>query len=259
MRSLSTVEKAIDVLFVFAEKKPHLSVTEVAAKLGLNKSSVHQVLVSLREKGLIEQEPETKHYGLSPRVVMLGKAYLQHLGLQDSILPILRTLRDTSEETVVLNMRSGDMLIHISQAEGIHQVRRVAEIGASISLHLGSAGKVVLAFLPESDIIPFIEEAKKEMTFSSSKESADFVENFKEELTRIRQKGYAMNLNEGSRGAHFMSAPVFKSNDRVIGCISISGPGNRFTSPMMRRQIGPLLKTANECSHVFGSSVVLGT
>ncbi|MBW2027771.1 MAG: IclR family transcriptional regulator [Deltaproteobacteria bacterium] len=257
MRSLSTVEKAIDVLFAVAEEEMGVGVTEIARRLQYKKSTVHQVLVSLREKGLLEQDALTKVYRLGPRIVLLSKAYFQRLRLTRNVLPILAKLRDLSSETVVLNMRSGNAVIIVAQVESHHQVRRVAEIGASIPLYEGSAGKVVLAFLSEPERTLILRDVRRNVTSSPPNQISDFVRNLEKELLDIRKKGYAMNLAADERDAHFMSAPIFDSFDQVIGCISISGPSNRFTEPRVRKQIQPILQCANEISQTYGSSIVL--
>lgn len=257
MRSLSTVKKAIDVLFAVAEEESGVGVTQIARRLQFKKSTVHQVLVSLREKGLLEQDPLSKVYRLGPRTVLLGKAYFQRLQLTHNVLPILAKLRDVSRETVVLNMRSGNAVIIVAQVESPHQVRRVAEIGASIPLYEGSAGKVVLAFLSEPERTVVLRDFQQEMTTLAPKHLSEIIRDLNKELDGIRKKGYAMNLAADERGAHFMSAPIFDSFDQVIGCISISGPSNRFTELMMRKQIQPILECANEISQTYGSSIVL--
>ena len=258
MRTLSTVEKAIDVLFALAGNQAGLGVTEIGTRLALKKSTAHQFLASLRKKELIEQDPTTRQYRLSPRVLRLSMAYLNHLDLPHRVLPFLRKLQEKSGETVILNMRGGKMLIHVAQVEGKHAVRRVVEIGGFQPLEYGAPATAVLAFLPESEAAEILKTADKGANSSGSKAASGPGKVTKEALRRVRQEGYAMSFGKVIKGVHAMAVPVFDSDDSAVGCVTISGPADRFTLPIMRRQIQPLLEAANRVSLAFGSARVLG-
>jgi len=253
MRTLSTVEKALDVLFLLSGNQAGLGVTEVGARLGLKKSSAHQFLASLRKKEMVEQDPITRRYRLSPHVLRLSMAYLQHLDVSNRVLPSLRKLRDKVGETVILNTRAGNTLIHAAQVEGIHGVRRVVEIGGYQPLQYGAPAKAVLAFLPEAEVKEIV---RKNKNAASSFPNAvpPSGKQWREELVRVRQKGYAMSFGQVIPGVHAMAAPVFDSQERVFGCVTISGPGDRFTRTAMKRHVRPLLEAAREISLAFGSS-----
>lgn len=258
MRTLSTVEKAVDVLLVLAANQAGLGVTEIGARLAMKKSTAHQFLASLRKKELIDQDPVTRQYRLSPRLLRFGMAYLQHMDLPNRVLPFLRKLRDETGETVILNMRAGNTLIHVAQVEGTQPVRRVVDIGGFQPLQYGAPGKAVLAFLPEAEVAEILSQADNGLPLPFPGLTAGATPVNREELPQVRRDGYAVSCEQLIKGVHAMAAPVFNSFEEVFGCVTISGPGDRFTLPLMKSRLQPLLQAAQGISRAFGFSTEPG-
>lgn len=261
MRTLSTVEKAIDVLHLLAKHRSGLGVKEVAQHLGVQRSTAHQFLASLKKKELLEQHPITRHYMLGAHLLSLGMAYVRNLNLYDKVLPILTKLRDQAGETVLLCMRSGEKLIYVAQVESLHFHRSIVLIGDHIPLHFGASGAVVLAHLPEAEAEESIAGLRlSTLDWRDGQGRRDPLtlldDGFRRTLAKVRKQGYCTSFEQIFKSVHAIAAPVFDAHDHAAGCVTIVGPSERFTQKVVRSQIRPLLETAQEVSSAFGAALV---
>ena len=72
----STALKALHVLEVVAAEPRPLSLREVAARAGMDRSATHRMLATLLAAGYVRQEASTRRYAMSYRVVSLSRNLL---------------------------------------------------------------------------------------------------------------------------------------------------------------------------------------
>ncbi len=96
---LSSVSNAIKILRSFKMEHPQKGVRELAAELGIGKSSVQRILVTLASKGLVRKNSETNKYELGLSVLELSSIVLAHLDLHAEALPVITKLANTLKET----------------------------------------------------------------------------------------------------------------------------------------------------------------
>src|SRR5262249_21388662 len=145
---IRAIERAVGILNAFSTEQPELGVTEIAAQLGLHKSTVHRFLVSLEAGGLVERNPRTSRYRLGLRIFELGGLVLQQMNLWDEALPFLEGLVHESGETGHLAVLDGGEAIYIEKVEARRALRIPSAIGRGYPAHATSLGKVLLAHAP---------------------------------------------------------------------------------------------------------------
>lgn len=204
----------IDILQAFDESTAAMSAADVIERTDLPRSTVFRGLRSLVHSGLLYQEPGTRKYTLGPRVLQLGMAARRQLSAEDWVaVPLLDLLHRTSE-TVTFSILDVPSRICTYVLEAPSDIRQVAQVGARYPLHLGSAGKVMLAHLPP-DLISSILEGDSLTTAA--------IESFMDQLAEIRESGYAMTEGERVRDAGAVAAPVFVDN-YIFGSVAVTGP-----------------------------------
>src|SRR5690625_2772858 len=143
--TVRSVERALDILLCFADESS-LSMSEIAQRVALHKSTVHRLLASLETKGFVIRDPVTDHYRLGFRVWELSANLNQADDPASVLLPEMERLRDHIGETISLYIRHGHERIRIQAVQSNHPIRRVAPIGVSLPLSVGASSKVLLAF-----------------------------------------------------------------------------------------------------------------
>ena len=219
-----TVDKAISILAQFTVAEPHLGVSELSRRLGLTRSTVHRLLASLRQGGLIEQDPATHKYRLGRTAVDLGYTAIYTDPLLVTALPLLYFLSEQVGETVYLGERRGNevaTVLHVlspSSREQMHWYNR-------LPLHSSSSGKILLAYSDEGHLADWLEQ---DLPFFTEHTVTDPVA-LREELRQIREQGFAACSEEYKLGVNAVAVPVSDQEDVVVAALSVLGPAYTLT------------------------------
>jgi len=225
-RLITTIERAADVLRLFTEPdNGDLGVTEIANHLELSKAVVHRVLTTLAAKGFVETDDVSHRYRLGPMALALGVAYLDRIDLRELAMPRLRQLSERTNETATLSLRYGDERMYVDQVTPNREVKMTVALGRSFPLHAGSSSKAFLAFLPAEFQYRYLRDCDLEPLTDRTITEAD---QLRQDLDRIRTRGYAISFGERQAGAGSIAAPVLDHRGQPAAAISICGPLERF-------------------------------
>jgi DNA-binding IclR family transcriptional regulator len=240
-------ERALDVLICFIGADGELGVSEIARRLGIDKSSVHRFLMALKHKGFVVDNPRTRRYSLGFRALELGRALTLQMNLEQQALPFLRELRDALGETTGLSVRVGNSRVHIIQVESPHEIRRSIQIGSPLPLHVGANGKVLLAALPTEERETILAASLAE----SPPISPEAIDDLRRDLQETARLGYAITEGERVPGSRSMAAPVWTGRGDAIALLA-SGPDSRFTREAAMAGIPCLLDVAHRLTRQLG-------
>ncbi|MFW6642051.1 IclR family transcriptional regulator [Nocardiopsis algeriensis] len=225
-QTVSTVERAADVLVLFAESdSPTLGVTEIADRLGTSKAAVHRILASLRSRDLIHLDEDSRRYSLGTTAMRLGAAYQEHMDVRQVAAPDLRSLSRLTGETTTLSVRAGDARVYIDQVTPRREVIMTVPLGVRYPLHAGSSSKAFLAFLPEAEREAYL--AREPLSSLTGETVVDTYE-LRAELERIREAGHATSYGERQAGAASAAAPILDHRSEPVAVMSVCGPRERF-------------------------------
>lgn len=223
-RSVATIERAVDVLFLFSHHDADLGVTEIARELGISKAVVHRILTSLRERDLVVLDTESRRYALGPAVLRLAAAYRSTLDVRALAHDTMVQLSARTDETATLSLRSGDHRIYVDQVVPEREVRMTVQVGKPFPLHAGSSSKAFLAFLPDAERDEYLARASLDrLTDQTITDRRVLVR----ELDQIRGQGFAVSMGERQADAASVAAPVLDA-DGPVAVISVCGPIERF-------------------------------
>ena len=224
-RGVATIERATDVLFLFAEAPGTLGVTDIAKELDISKAVVHRIVTSLCEAGLVVADPETRRYALGPGVLQLASAYLDKLDVRAIALEAMHRLSAETNETATLSVRQGDERVYVDQVTPPREVKMTVRVASAFPLHAGASSKAFLAWLGDDEIDRYLAENPLDALTS---ETIVTERELRAELARVRQQGFAVSLGERQRGAGSVAAPILDHTGQPVAVISICGPVERF-------------------------------
>lgn len=225
-QTIAGVERALDVLLLFGRAgTASLGVTEVADELALSKAVVHRILTTLRTKGFVELDDDTRRYELGPSALTLGLSLLDRLDVQDLARDALRELSLRTNETATLSVRAGWDRVYVDQVTPDRDIKMVVQLGSRHPLHAGASSKALLAFLSDELRQAWLDRGALERVTPSTTTSK---KQLKAELATIRERGYAVSLGERQEGAGSVAAPIMMHDGKVAGVVSVCGPVERF-------------------------------
>ncbi len=224
--AVQSVSRALDVLEALAGPQP-LRLVEVASRTGLRASTAHRLLATLVDRQYVLRIPESGHYRLSHKVLLLiGSARQRSEQLRAVARPHLEAVRRASDETVNLVILEGMSAVYVDQVESSRAVRMFTEIGRRVPAHAVGAGKAMLAFqspeLLESlqALEPFQRLTARTLTSSRA---------LRTELERARRLGYAVDNEEYEEGVMCVAAPIVSHTGVADAAVSVSGPATRLS------------------------------
>jgi len=242
MSTLSTLERCVQILTLFDDATPRLSVEEISARLGLPKSTVYRYVSALKKHRLISEDSRPGTYRLGTRILTLARGVVRS-SVQKLALPFMERLRERYGETVILSGLRNNQGVCLEKVEGTHALRVSHDRGAIFPLHAGASGKVLLAYLPAGDQERIINS--QELTRFTKTTITD-PKRLREELRRIRAQGYAESDGEVTEGTYGIGAPILGRGGRIIAALSISAPKQRLQGEKKEKIVNAVVGTAEK-------------
>lgn len=237
-KTIAAVERAADVLTLFAQsERATLGVTEIAQELHLPKAVVHRILTSLRGRGFVELEADSRRYRLGPTALALGARYLDRIDIRELAREAMRRLADRTGETATFSIRHDSSRIYIDQVTPNREVKMTVSLGQPFPLHAGGSSKAFLAFLEAAEQEAYLGHELAAMTPKTVTDP----EKLRRELVKIRRQGYATSLGERQAGAGSVAAPILDRSGHPVAVMSVCGPVERFSGEV--KTLAPLLLT----------------
>ena len=245
---LDSVRNAARLLKQFNYREQELGVSELARRLGLGKSTAHRLVATLAAEQLLEQNRETGKYRLGLAIYDLGASVSAHFALHEAALPSMAQLRNATGETVQLAVLDGREVVYIDRLEGPASVRMFLEIGRRNWAHCTATGKVLLAYVPDDRLERLL--AGWELTRKTPYTITDH-RLLREELLKVRRRGWADNRYESEINHLSVGAPVRNAMGDVVAAMSVAGPAKRM-DPALDRVTMELLEAAAAGSRRMG-------
>lgn len=222
--AVQSVDRALLVLEILATLG-QAGVTEIAAELGVHKSTVSRLIAVLESRGYVEQASGGGKYQLGFTIARLARASSGHLDLVKLSQDVCDTLVPKVGETTNLAILDQDRIVNIVETIGPEQITLRSWVGQSCPSHATSSGKVLLAALEPADVRARMSDPLESFTGNTVVKLADL----ERELAAVREHGWASVVEELEVGLNAVSAPVYDAGSNVIAALSVSGPAYRLS------------------------------
>lgn len=246
---VKSVSRALDIIEIVSSEKDGLGVTEIAKQMDINKSSVYRILSTLVQYGYMEQDEETSRYKLGYKFLEMSSKLLESIDLRKEARPFLQELEKETNEVIHLVVYDQGEVIYIEKLEGTETLRMHSKVGKRAPMHCTAVGKAILAHLPSNVVLDILE--RKGMPRHTDKTITDQDE-FLKELSQVRQKGYALDLEENEYGIRCIAVPIFDHVGKVIAAVSVSGPTIRMTDERIEQLQARMLQIGKQISARLG-------
>ena len=218
-RGIQSVEVGGQLLKALARSGRRMALKDLARDADMTPAKAHPYLVSFGKLGLIEQDPDSGHYGLGQLAVQLGLISLQQVDpvrLAIAELPGLALALGCTVSAAVWGSGAGGGPIIVRVEEGPRAVNVTMRHGIPASLRHTGTGKVFAAFMPAAQI--------QAALVAQGEPDAWADPTFEAELARIRTLGLSQVREELIAGISAMAVPVFDGFGRLALAIAAMGP-----------------------------------
>ncbi|MEW6671362.1 MAG: IclR family transcriptional regulator [Thermodesulfobacteriota bacterium] len=203
-KPVPAIEKCFSMLDLFVKTKHPLGISDISRALDLHKSTVFNILYTLVDLGILEQENGSK-FRFGTKLYLMGKAAGTSSELISTVHPYLDEINRKTKLTAFLGMRSGLRAIILDKVDSAFDIKISSEIGMRIPLLAGAGGKVLLAQLPDDEIEDIL--SKNELK-SFTRFSCTNKKKYLQMIQKIREEGIAVDKEEYIEGICALAVPL---------------------------------------------------
>lgn len=205
------LEQGLQVLlFLQQHAGEKMNLTKICQGMGIRNSKGHYILATLQAYGFVDKDPYSKTYTLGARTIPLARTVIDHLDYRAAAAPFVEELARETSSVVWFGLRLGESLFVLNKYEGKKHFWATPGIGHTFDFFSGAHGRIMLAFMPDEERIPFLEK-HEDIKISQN------------DLASIRKTGYTQDFGTYVKGINAVVAPVFGSNKQLIGVLLLFG------------------------------------
>ena len=215
------VTRAISILRAFTLGRPHLALGEIVKITELDAGTARRLLVTLRDEGLVRQDPSTGHYSASIGLLELSRAVPATLSLTSLVEERVHQLAEETQTTVYLSVVQSDMALCTGRHNGGRAIEvRWWAVGELRHFNRGTGPRVLLAF----------QKHEKREQFIGQLPDLDRVQEgiLREELDGICKTGVIVKHDEIATGLSAMAVPLLDNSGNILAAISTGGLSPRY-------------------------------
>jgi len=241
--NVRSVVRALSIFDAFNLEHTSLSLQEIGERIGMPKATTFRLVNTVCNSGFLVRTSDHR-YGLSPKIARLGTFVRSNLGIRDVALPVMTEISRVTRETVTLNVVAGNHRLCVEVVDTPAPLMTIVKPGEHVPLLYGATGRIMLAFMDESERNAILES----LDVPESERRA-----LERELKRFRAQGYSLTRNQRIQGVSAIAVPVFDPTNSNRYCLALTGPSVRI-DPNDSHYIELMMNAGREISRLLGST-----
>lgn len=244
---VQSVARAAQIINCFRTAR-ELGISEIAAEMDLNKSTVFGLVNTLVRYGYLEQT-ENKKYRLGITLFELGNLVLARIDIREETKKACAFLVQKYPATIHIATHSAGEVIYLDKIERGDSLISASNIGRRAPMYCTGVGKALLAHLPESYLKEYVLKGPlKKFTLNTISSKRELMK----ELERVHAAGYAMDREEIEQGLTCIAAPILQHDGEPVLAVSLSFPYGRIESVNQEDAVADILMCTKQLSARLG-------
>ena len=244
--------RGLEVIRSFNASVSQQTLSEVAAHTGLSRAGARRILLTLQTLGYVESDGRL--FRLTPRILDLGFAYLSSLPIWNLAEPTMEALADRVHESCSAAVLDGLDVVYVLRVHTHKIMSTNLGVGSRLPAFWTSMGRVLLAALPEDDLLRRLQQTAPRQRFTQHTLLND--ESLLASVRQTREQGWSLVNQELEEGLISIAAPLKNRAGQTVAALNISGQANRTSAQMMQEQFLPaLLQATQAISRLLGARV----
>ena len=245
--SRTSPRRILNILEEIIIDPDNFTAKKISHKLKIPLPTIYRHIETLcEEKYLVSSN--SKSYLPGPKMrnlILKSLPYEPNFTLRRSYL---RKLTNDIEETVSLSIPIGTKLVYFDRIEFHWPMQLNLEAGDHLPLHASASGKLYLSTISEEKVIQIFRNIK---TPKNAKNTITDISQFKKELKKIKNQGYAFDDEEWFNGMVGLSVPIFNNNKELCFCLSTHTAKSRKDINDLKKILSIMLSAANNLRKVL--------
>lgn len=246
-----TITRVADILRCFAESSGELTLSDVADRVALPRSTTHRLLQLLRAEGLVDTDGPYQRYHAGSELFRIAGLLTARMPIVQIGTPILRSIVEACDETALLGVLHRERLAMtlVAKVDSTKPIRYAIDLNVPRSLVWGATGRAILAFLSDDDI-----ERAIAMNQEPSAQGSRRVDRqqLREEVAQIRRDGYTVTQGQRIANSVGIAAPFFFADGSVAGDVALTIPQYRYDARQRAHLVELVIQGASKMSAALG-------
>jgi IclR family pca regulon transcriptional regulator len=239
---IASLAKCFQVLEALNTAGRAVGLTELARLSSLDRSAVQRITHTLRVLGYLRQDPASKAFRLSGRMLEFGHTVLATDRVRERAQPHLEALNRRTGETVNLMELEGEEIVYVLRYPSLHAVSVDLHVGSRLPAYCTAAGRAILAQFDAAEALVRLKAARRT---AMTRFTITDLTGLKRALETVRAQGYALNDQEAFLGDLSVAAPLRDPQGRPLAAVNIAVPTPRWQlQDVLHKLVPQLLKTA---------------
>lgn len=241
---VEALARGLDVLACFDADHRSMSLSDVAAATGLARPTARRLLLTLEELGFVRSAAGA--FSLTPRVLVLGTAYVSSLGLWDIARPHLEALVARTGQSSSMSQLDGSDIVYVARVAVPRLIALRVDVGTRFPAPQTSQGKVLLAALAPGGLDAVLAEPSRSgLAPYAPRPRAEL----DAELAQVRARGWALADEELAPGVRSVAVPVRDGTGAVRAAMNVTvHAAETSVEQLLSEHLPHLLRTAGEVS-----------
>jgi DNA-binding IclR family transcriptional regulator len=211
--------RGLSILGKLSAANGNPTLSEVAASLGVTRSSAYRLLYTLGHLGFVDYDARTKTYALGPQVLALGYGYLASRDITDVAMPHLERLRDRTGWSAHLGELHNREVVYLARVAARRMISSTVHVGTRLPAHATTMGRILLSGLSDDEIrARYQEDVALPVDLSPFSDIAGLLE----QIGVDRANGVVVQNSGYEPGVASVAAPIRDVTDRIVGAINVS-------------------------------------
>lgn len=238
--TINSLDRALRILTILGERGVPMRVSDISRKLNIDKSTAYRIVSTLRARGFVEQESDTRKYSLGLKVLEVAALKLRSIKLVPTAKPFLEELMLRTREAVHLAVLAEGEVMYVDSEQCPGPFNMNTPVGGRAPVHSSAVGKALLAFRPAEEVNRIA--AVKGLTRFTDRTIIS-TEELLEHLAEVHMRGWAQDDEETYMGVRCLASAIFDHRGSAIASVGISGSVQHVTRERIS-YLGQLIKEA---------------
>jgi IclR family pca regulon transcriptional regulator len=229
--AMDGLAKGLAVIKAFAREHSGLTLSQVAAHVGMPAATARRCLLTLQDLGYVTCHG--RQFMLRPKVLELGAAYLDSMDIERLTRTHLEELARETGDSAALTVLDGNDIVYVARASVRTLLRLEAHVGSRFPAYATSMGRVLLAGLPSARLGTYLET--QTFTALTSQTTTDS-RKLRRLIDDCRRLGYCAVEDELAYGVVAVAVPVLDQQQRVVAALNSSSHSRRMSKAKLVRE-----------------------
>lgn len=239
--------RGLDVIRSFSTQAPQQTLTQVAANSGLTRAGARRILLTLQTLGYVENDDRL--FRLTARILDLGFAYLSSMPIWNLAEPVMEELVEQVKESCSAAVLDRTDIVYVMRVPTHKIMRNSLGVGSRLPAYCTSLGRVLLANLPEDELVKRLEASDRRPL---TRHTVTGIDSLLAKVHQVRKQGWCLVNQELEEGLISLAAPITNRAGRTIAALNISGQANRTNAKTAQEKLLPaLLDSARAISQML--------